>query len=65
MCAGENNGYEEADRAIVAAFVILFMAGFLVHSVWLGATYRQMRDARRHKLWGIRVSDALYSILFV
>ena len=30
--------------AIVAAFVILFMAGFLVHNVWLGTTYRQMRD---------------------
>jgi len=60
--------------AIVAAFVILFIAGFLVHSVWLGTTYRQMRDAgfsfrpeeaMRHKLWGVWVSDALYSILFV
>ena len=59
--------------AIIAAFVILFMAGFLVHSVWLGTTYRQMRDAgfsfrpedaMRHKLWGIWVSDILYSILF-
>ena len=39
-----------------------------------GATYRLMRDAgfsfrpeqaMRHKLWGIWVSDALYSILFV
>jgi hypothetical protein len=60
--------------AMVAAFVILFAAGFLVHSVLLGTTYRQMRDAgfsfrpedaMRHKLWGIWVSDALYSILFV
>ena len=60
--------------AIVAAFVILFMAGVLVHSVLLGTTYRQMRDAgflfrtedaMRHKLWGVWVSDALYSILFV
>src|SRR5712692_10085814 len=55
--------------AMVAAFVILFLAGFLVHSVLLGTTYRQMRDAgfsfrpedaMRHKLWGIWVSDALY-----
>ena len=60
--------------AMVAAFVILFLAGFLVHNVWLGATYRQMRDAGfsfrpedalRQRLWGIWVSDALYSILFV
>lgn len=60
--------------AIVAAFVILFVAGFLVHGMWLGTTYRQMRDAgfsfrpedtMRHKLWGVWVSDALYSILFV
>jgi len=60
--------------AMVAAFVILFMAGFLVHSVWLGTTYRQMRDAgfsfrpddaMRQRLWGVWVSDALYSILFV
>jgi len=59
--------------AMVAAFVILFAAGFLVHSVLLGPTYREMRDAgfsfrpedaMRHKLWGIWVSDALYSILF-
>ena len=60
--------------AIVAAFVILFVAGFLVHGMWLGTTYRQMRDAgfsfrpedtMRLKLWGVWVSDALYSILFV
>jgi hypothetical protein len=60
--------------AMVAAFVILFVAGFLVHSVLLGTAYREMRaagfsfrpeDAMRHKLWGIWVSDALYSILFV
>jgi hypothetical protein len=59
--------------AVVAAFAILFIAGFLVHSVLLGATYRQMREAgfsfrpeeaMRHKLWGIWISDALYSILF-
>jgi hypothetical protein len=59
---------------VVAAFVILFVAGFVVHNVWLGTTYRQMRDAgfsfrpedtMRHKLWGVWVSDVLYSILFV
>ena len=60
--------------ATVAVFVILFVAGFLLHGVWLGATYREMRDsgfsfrpkeAMRHRLWLIWVSDALYSILFV
>ena len=59
---------------MVAAFVILFIGGFLVHSLWLGTTYRQMRDdgfsfrpedAIRQRLWGVWVSDALYSILFV
>jgi len=60
--------------AVVVAFIILFIAGFMVHNVWLGATYRQMReagfsfreeDAIRHRLLGVWVSDALYSILFV
>jgi hypothetical protein len=60
--------------AIVAVFAILFIAGFLVHGVWLGTTYREMRaagfsfrpeHAMHHKLWGVWVSDALYSILFV
>jgi len=60
--------------AMVAAFVILFIAGFLVHGVWLGTTYRQMReegfsfrpeDAMHQRLWGVWVSDALYSVLFV
>ncbi len=59
--------------ATVAAFAILFVAGFLVHSVWLGNTYRQMRDAEfsfrpedvmRHKLGFVWVSDLLYAILF-
>ncbi len=58
--------------AMVAVFVILFAAGFVVHDVLLGSTYRQMRDAgfsfrpedaMRHKFWGICVSNALYSIL--
>src|SRR5260370_42081191 len=60
--------------AMVAVFVILFAAGFVVHDVLLGSTYRQMggagfsfrpEDAMRHKFWGICVSNALYSILFV
>jgi hypothetical protein len=59
--------------AALAAFVILFIAGFLVHGVWLGNTYHQMRDegfsfrpenVMRQKLWIILVSDVLYSILF-
>lgn len=59
--------------AIVAAFVILFVAGFLVHGVWLGDTYRSMRQqsfsfrseaALQHKVWIVWVSDLLYSILF-
>jgi uncharacterized membrane protein YagU involved in acid resistance len=59
--------------AALAAFVILFVAGFLVHGVWLGDAYRQMRDAgfsfraeeaMRHKLWIILVIHFLYSILF-
>lgn len=59
---------------IVAAFVILFVAGFLVDDVWLGMTYREMRDAGfsfrpeeaiRHRFWLICVSDALYSVFFV
>lgn len=59
--------------AALAAFVILFVAGLLVHGVWLGKTYQQMRDGRfsfrqenatHQKLWIILVSDALYSILF-
>jgi Na+/H+ antiporter NhaA len=60
--------------ATVAVFVILFVAGFLVHGVWLGTTYREMLDsgfsfrpeeAMRHRFWLIWVSDALCSMLFV
>lgn len=60
--------------AIVAAFVILFAAGFLVHGIWLGDTYRSMREqgfsfrpeeALQRKVWIVWVSDLLYSILFV
>lgn len=59
--------------AIVAAFVILFVAGYLVHGVWLGGTYRSMalqgfsfraQEALQHRLWIVWVSDLLYSILF-
>ena len=59
--------------AIVAGFVILFVAGFLVHGVWLRDTYRSMTEqgfsfrppeAMQHRLWMIWVSDLLYSILF-
>jgi hypothetical protein len=72
--AGGNNGYEETDWGTVAVFIILFVAGFLVNGVWLGTTYREMRDsgfsfrpeeAMRHRFWLIWVSAALYSILFV
>jgi len=60
--------------AIVAAFVILFVAGFPVDDAWLGTTYREIRDAGfsfrleeaiRHRFWLICVSDALYSVCFV
>ena len=60
--------------AIAAAFVILFVASYLVHGVWLGATYRSMtqlgfsfrsQDALQRRLWIIWASDLLYSILFV
>lgn len=59
--------------AIVAAFLILFVAGFLVHAVWLASTYQTMtaegfsfrsHDALQHKLWIIWLSDLLYAILF-
>jgi hypothetical protein len=59
--------------AALLAFVILFVAGYLVHGVWLGDTYRQMRDegfsfrpeeVMHHKLWVVFVSDFLYSLLF-
>lgn len=59
--------------AVVAAFVILFVAGFLVHGIWLGTAYSEMRDsgfsfrpedAMRHRLWIIWVSDLVYAILF-
>lgn len=60
--------------AIVVSFVILWIAGYVTHVVWLGDTYRQMRtsgillrpeNALMHKLWLVWVGDLLYSILFV
>jgi hypothetical protein len=60
--------------AVVLAFVALVVAGFLIHSIWLGTTYEAMRDdgfsfrapdALQHRLWLIWLGDLLYSILFV
>lgn len=60
--------------ATVVSFLILVVAGFLIHSVWLGPTYRAMRvagmsfraeDAMMHKVWIIWLSDLVYALLFV
>jgi hypothetical protein len=60
--------------AILVSFLFLVVGGFLIHGVWLAATYREMRDAgmsfrsedaMMHKMWVIWVSDLIYSILFV
>jgi len=60
--------------AVVLVFVVLVVAGFLIHGVWLGSTYQDMRngdspfrtpDALQHRLWLIWLSDLLYAILFV
>ena len=57
----------------VVAFLILFVAGYLVHAVWLGGTYREMiaggfsfrpQESMQRKLWIIWVSDLLYAMLF-
>jgi hypothetical protein len=57
----------------IVAFVILFVAGYLVHAVWLANTYRVMTDQgfsfrlqsdAQQKLWIVLVSDLLYSIVF-
>ncbi len=59
--------------AIVAGFLILFVAGFLVHGVWLAKTYHAMtaegfsfrtQEALQHRLWIVWLSNLLYSILF-
>ncbi len=60
--------------ATVVSFLILVVAGFLIHSVWLGPTYRAMRvagmsfraeDVMMHKVWIILLSDLVYAVLFV
>ena len=60
--------------AVVVVFVLLVVAGFLIHGLWLGSTYQAMRndgfsfrtpDALRHRLWLIWLGDLLYAILFV
>jgi hypothetical protein len=57
----------------VVAFVVLFVAGFLVHGVWLANTYHVMtvkgfsfrsQSAMQQKFWIVLVSDLLYSMLF-
>jgi hypothetical protein len=66
----------DAKRVIgagVVAFLILFVAGYLVHAVWLAGTYRAMiaggfsfrpQESMQRKLWIIWVSDFLYAMLF-
>jgi len=59
--------------AIVVLFVILMVAGMVIHGYCLASTYdamrangfsfRSMQDLR-HKMWIVWVSDLLYAILF-
>ena len=67
-------GTKKLAAAIVATYIILIVAGFLIHEIWLGPLYRQMREAGfsfrpedllRHKLWVVWVGDLLYAFLFV
>ena len=60
--------------AVVLVFVVLVVAGFLIHAVWLGSTYQALRDAGfsfrspdafQRRIWLIWLSDLLYAILFV
>jgi hypothetical protein len=60
--------------AMAMVFVVLVLAGFLIHAVWLGPTYQSMRDsgfslrapdAVQHRLWLIWFGDLLYAIFFV
>ena len=60
--------------AVVVVFVLLVVAGFLIHALWLGSTYQAMRndgfsfrapDALQHRLWLIWFGDLLFAILFV
>src|SRR5216684_694414 len=60
--------------AVASVFMVLVVAGFLIHALWLGPTYQAMResgfsfrapDALQHRLWLIWLGDLLYAILFV
>jgi hypothetical protein len=60
--------------AIVVTYIIMWVAGFLIHAVWLGPTYESLRShgvsfrpqqAFAHKLWLIWAGDLLYTIMFV
>ncbi len=60
--------------ATVVTFLILLVAGFLIHGVWLANTYRLLHEqgtsfrteeALKHKIWIVWISDLLYSMLFV
>jgi len=59
--------------AIVVAYIILLVTGYLIHEVWLINTYRQMRvngaslrpeDVLRQKLWILWLGDLLFAVLF-
>jgi hypothetical protein len=59
--------------AIAAAYVILIVAGYVVHQVWLAPVYEAMRqdyfsfrppDIVRHKIWVVWVGDLIYCTLF-
>jgi uncharacterized BrkB/YihY/UPF0761 family membrane protein len=60
--------------ATVVTFLILLVAGFLIHGKLLANTYRMLHEqgtsfrteeALQHKLWIVWISDLLYSMLFV
>lgn len=60
--------------AVVVVFVLLVLAGYLIHAVWLASTYQSMRadgfsfrtpEAFQHRIWIIWLSDLVYAILFV
>ena len=67
-------GSKKFIAATAAAFVILFLAGFLIHGILLHKTYESMRtggfsfrseNEMQHKFWLIPLSDLLFAILFV
>jgi hypothetical protein len=60
--------------AVVVTYIIMWLAGFLIHGLWLAPTYLALRnqgvsfrpqEAFAHKIWLIWVGDLLYTILFV